>query len=80
MREKNMRLVIQALLDPANWRPNLTKISKDTGVPVSTVYDNISWLLYNELIVIKMDVDLNLEDKKNGSAKNTNKQTRSRQK
>ena len=33
--------ILEALLRPEHWSPNITKISKATGIPVSTVFDQL---------------------------------------
>ena len=37
--EEQQIKVFKAMMDVENWKPNLSKISKDTGAPISTVHD-----------------------------------------
>ena len=36
-----MRELIEAIVDPSNWKPNISKIAEETGKPHSTVSDAI---------------------------------------
>jgi len=38
---RRMKELIEAILDPSNWKPNISKIANETGVPPTTVSDAI---------------------------------------
>lgn len=36
---ENRKNITSELLNPENWKPNLSKISRKLNVPVSTIFD-----------------------------------------
>lgn len=46
------REFLEAIMDPNNWRPNLTKIATETGLAVSTVSDRINSRLNSCLLEV----------------------------
>lgn len=50
--------ILTELIKPENWQPNLSKISRKTGFPVSTVFDNIKVIRDNKLLEIHTEVRL----------------------
>ena len=50
-------MIIKALKDPKNWRPNLTRISKEILIPISTVHDIYNRLLKEEAVHMNIPVE-----------------------
>lgn len=72
MRDKNLSLVVAQLLKPENWRPNLSRISRKTGIPVATVFDNVKYVMMADIIRFHSEIKLNVEEK-HGRKRNTAK-------
>jgi len=58
--EKDAKILVE-LVDTNNWGPNLTMISKRTGIPVSTVFDTIKRLRNNKILDTEFIVRLKLK-------------------
>ena len=57
--------ILVALAEPKYWNPNLTKLSKDLKIPISTVYDAIKQLKEEgrfAIINVKIKSDLEAMD------------------
>jgi len=39
--------LIEAIMDPNNWKPNITRITEETGLARSTVHEQINKRLSN---------------------------------
>ena len=51
--KNNQALVLKALYNSDNWRPNLTSISKETKLSVTTVYDITKRIIKKQEIKVK---------------------------
>jgi len=47
---KTKKEVLKALKDPSNYKPDVTGISKKTGIPITTVWDAIKQLKKHKVI------------------------------
>jgi hypothetical protein len=71
MTRERMKAVLEELLDPDNWKPNLSKIANKLDIPVSTVFDNTKYILENDIVTFHTDITLNIRRKKNGRKKDS---------
>ena len=53
--------VLKAFKNPANWKPNFTQISKETKVPISTVYELHKRFNCNFLVDLKIEAPKELK-------------------
>lgn len=60
MKSKNRKKqLIEAFMDPENWGLKLTHISKKTGIPTSTVFENAK--RYGDRLELQVKVKSDLE-------------------